>query len=68
MNWIDINKEKPQEGVIQFFKVTHPNTDREEKLTAYYCSYKAKEWLAIPFAGEEIDLTEFTSCVWLKEK
>ena len=68
MNWIDINKEQPQEGVMQFFKVTYPNSDREEKIVAYYCKHRTKEWLALSFGGEEIDLSEFTSCVWLKEE
>lgn len=65
MNWQDINIEKPQEGIMHVFKVTY--SDREEKLVAYFCKYRTKEWLAIPFAGEEISLDEFTSCYWLKE-
>ena len=66
MNWIDINEEKPKEGVMHFFKAAA--NGQEQKLVAYFCKYRTKEWLAIPFAGEEIGLDEFTSCYWLKEE
>jgi hypothetical protein len=66
MKWTDISKEKPQEGVMHFFRATA--NEQEQKLVAYFCKYRTKEWLAIPFAGEEIGIDEFTSCYWLKEE
>jgi hypothetical protein len=67
MNWVDINKEKPQEGVKYFFKIYYGN-NAEEKLVGYYYNKKGKEYFSEAFDGETYKLEELTECYWLKEE
>jgi hypothetical protein len=66
MNWIDISKEKPQEGVKYFFKIYYGN-NAEEKLVGYYYNKKGKEYFSEAFDGETYNLEELTECYWLDE-